>query len=166
MFGLVWDYLSENLFRQEEAFTLTFLSLFFVFLYQYATFVEGSVYDDQNWVSQDTLKMFVYMSGLLAIVAHLMPKKKSGETKEGVVRNFNRLNDYLRESLNTAIKIDEQKRLDYIKRKPTIQGGSRSSTFAAKKTLIGERERPEVMTAKEWNPIMKKETLNTPIFKR
>ena len=62
------------------------------------------------------------MSGILAVISHLMPKmaSKKDERQAAVTRNFSMLNEKLRDSLMTAIKIDEQKRLDYIRHKPTL----------------------------------------------
>lgn len=77
---------------------------------------------DDDWINKDALKFFTLVSAILSVVAFLIPKnnKDEGRTDGNGQRNLNRLNDNLKDILSTALKIDEQKRLEYIKRKPTL----------------------------------------------
>jgi hypothetical protein len=69
--------------------------------------------------------------------------KGASAGEAGTVRDFGKMNEKLRYSLLTAIKIDEQKRLEYIKRKPTIE-------TKRQQTLIGGEE-----AKKPWQPIVR-----------
>lgn len=74
------------------------------------------------------------------MVSFLIPKEKAEETKAvSVLSTFNRHNDNIRDCLITAMRIDEQKRLEYLKNKPTLTVGKRMETTS------------------EWNPIIKRD---------
>jgi len=77
------------------------------------------------------------------MVSFLIPKEKAEETKAvSVLSTFNRHNDNIRDCLITAMRIDEQKRLEYLKNKPTL--------------TVGGAKRMET-TGGEWNPIIKRD---------
>ena len=74
----IQDYLFNHLFKLEESFTLLFLGMFFSFLYLYGTTSSGEDPNDNSSVSvlsRDSIKIAMWISALLAVVAHLTPKK-------------------------------------------------------------------------------------------
>lgn len=96
----------------------------------------------------------VYFCGILSIVSFLIPKQKEEEKRSvSLITNYNRLNDNLRECLQTAMRIDEQKRLDYIKSKPTLQSGG---TLGIKRMETGGSG-----SSDQWNPLLKREATTT-----
>ena len=158
VFGVIkntWSYFASNVLKAEEIFTLIFLTMFVCFLYLYGNKVypsDNQRYSDESGLSKETLKLLMWMSAFMAAISHLMPKKEAskGKTDSVPIRNFGKINEKLRESLMTAIKIDEQKRLEYIKQKPPLLGRSQSSN-----QMIGKQ------TSKfneKWQPILKRES--------
>ncbi len=89
-------------FKQEDLFTWTFLFLFLGFFYFYCT-------DSSTIFGPDSMKLFMWMCGILAAISHFMPKKKAEESlkDEKDPKNLYLINNRLRESLMTAIKLDE-----------------------------------------------------------
>lgn len=53
----------------------------------------------------------------------------------------------------TAINIDQQKRLDYVKRKPTLQPRGTQQGMVRKPTMLGGEE----ITKGNWQPIVQRE---------
>jgi hypothetical protein len=103
------------------------------------------------------MKFFVCFCGVLSMVSFLIPKEKGEEKKAvSVLSTFNRHNDNIRECLVTAMRIDEQKRLDYLKNKPTL--------------TVGTAKRMETTNggsgSGEWNPILKRDNSNKVSDKR
>lgn len=114
--------------------------MFVCFLYFYLAPNDGD-----QWVSREVTKMFMWASALLAVIAHLTPKKDAPKDEDvGAAKNFSHLNEKLKESLMVALKIDEQKRLDYIKQKPPLQGRAQMA-----------KKREETAA---WQPIIKQDT--------
>ena len=107
-----WSYFVTNVLKAEEIFTLIFLAMFVCFLYLYGNKVypsDSQRYSDESGLSKETLKLLMWMSAFMAAISHLMPKKEAskGKADSGPIRNFGKINEKLRESLMTAIKIDE-----------------------------------------------------------
>lgn len=85
-----------------------------------------------------------------------MPKSgRGGADRAGsrgdAVRDFGKMNERLRDSLMTALKIEEQKRLEYVKRKPTLQPRELGTVGG----LQGE-----------WKPLIRRETPATALERR
>lgn len=149
--GIVWDYLCKHIFRKEEVFTLTFLTLFFLFLYQYATTDYTGALATDWLIGKETMKLSVCFCGILSIVSFLIPKEKEEEKKAvSVFTNYNRLNDNIRDCLVTAMKIDVNKRLEYIKSKPTLRSTPVTLGFNRVETGGSGND--------EWNPLLKRDT--------
>lgn len=65
----------------------------------------------------DSMKVIMWLSLLMAVIAHLVPKKgkkdeKKDQTPEQKQKNLYRINERLKESFMTAITLEEQKRLE------------------------------------------------------
>jgi hypothetical protein len=89
--------------------------------------------------------------GILSIVSFLLPKEKEEEKKAAsIFTSYNRLNDNIKECLVTAMRIDEQKRLDYLKNKPTLQ--SAGGSLGLKRVETGGSG-----GSNEWNPLLKRD---------
>lgn len=122
----MWTYLTTHLFKLEESFTLLFLGLFLCFLYLYGT---GSSDDVDVVFSQESIKVAMWVSAFLAIVSHLTPKgpKKEEEVAATRSKEYYKVNDQVKRSIMNAIRIDEQKRLENLKKQPSIQSRGLSS---------------------------------------
>ena len=122
----MWTYLTTHLFKLEESFTLLFLGLFLCFLYLYGT---GSSDDVDVVFSQESIKVAMWVSAFLAIVSHLTPKgaKKEEEVTATRSKEYYKVNDQVKRSIMNAIRIDEQKRLENLKKQPSIQSRGLSS---------------------------------------
>ena len=112
-------YLTTHLFKLEESFTLLFLGLFLCFLYLYGTTAgdEGAS-DDEVVFSPESIKVAMWVSAFLAIVSHLTPKgpKKEEEVAANRATEYYKVHDQVKRSIMNAIRIDEQKRLETLKR--------------------------------------------------
>jgi hypothetical protein len=122
----LWTYLTTHLFKLEESFTLLFLGLFLCFLYLYVT---GSSDDIDVVFSPESIKVAMWVSAFLAIVSHLTPKgpKKEEEVAATRSKEYYKVNDQVKRSIMNAIRIDEQKRLENLKKQPSIQSRGLSS---------------------------------------
>lgn len=65
----------------------------------------------------DSMKVIMWLSLLMAVVAHMVPKKgkkdeKKDQTPEQKQKNLYRINERVKESFMTAITLEEQKRLE------------------------------------------------------
>ena len=65
----------------------------------------------------DLMKVAMWLSLLMAVIAHMAPKKgkkddKKDQTPEQKQKNLYRINERLKESFMTAITLEEQKRLE------------------------------------------------------
>ena len=112
-------YLTTHLFKLEESFTLLFLGLFLCFLYLYGTTASDvGASDDEVVFSPESIKVAMWVSAFLAIVSHLTPKgpKKEEEVAASRAKEYYKVNDQVKRSIMNAIRIDEQKRLETLKR--------------------------------------------------
>ncbi len=85
-------------------------------------YVNNSESDDSEKPSSlfeldDSMKVIMWLSLLMAVVAHMVPKKgkkdeKKDQTPEQKQKNLYRINERLKESFMTAITLEEQKRLE------------------------------------------------------
>ena len=118
--------MTTHLFKLEESFTLLFLGLFLCFLYLYGT---GSSDDVDEVFSPESIKVAMWVSAFLAIVSHLTPKgpKKEEEVAATRSKEYYKVNDQVKRSIMNAIRIDEQKRLENLKKQPSIQSRGLSS---------------------------------------
>jgi len=109
--GLLLDYLMKNIFKVEEVYTLIFIGIFLCFFYSWISYPRDELLADQSLLSAVTLKICMWISALLSIVSHLMPKDKSSKSSKGQtggpIRNYYELNEKLRSSLMTAINLDQ-----------------------------------------------------------
>ena len=98
------------------------------FLYLYGT-GDPSASDDDVVFSPESIKVAMWVSAFLAIVSHLTPKgpKKEEEVAATRSKEYYKVNDQVKRSIMNAIRIDEQKRLETLKRQPTIQSRGLSS---------------------------------------
>ena len=109
--SLVLDYVMKNVFRVEEVYTLMFLFIFVCFFYSWITYPIEELMIASSLLSAESLKICMWVSALLAIVSHLMPKDSTSKSNKGAtggpIRSYYELNDKLRQSLMTAINLDQ-----------------------------------------------------------
>ena len=115
--------MTTHLFKLEESFTLLFLGLFLCFLYLYGTTAggasdDGAPVDEAVVFSPESIKVAMWVSAFMAIVSHLTPKgpKKEEEVAATRTKEYYKVNDQVKRSIMNAIRIDEQKRLETLKR--------------------------------------------------
>ncbi len=143
LFEKALDYLIKKVFIAEEIFTILFMACFIGFFYFYGQSLDD---DQKSYFSSNTLKLGMWLSGILALVSHLQPKTSSKSKQDSLQdekqKNLYLINNRLRESLMTAIKLDEQKRLEYIRNKPHV---------------ISQKQ--EDKRTQEWQPIQRRNTI-------
>ena len=120
VFDIVINYANKNLFKSEEFFTLMFIGMFFSFFYIYAT----SNDDDLNGgLSRNSFRILMWLSALMAIVSHLTPKKgnkdKQKDSTESKQQNLYKINERVQQSIFNAVRLDEKKRLENLRNRPT-----------------------------------------------
>jgi hypothetical protein len=80
----------------------------------------------------------MWVSAFLAIVSHLTPKgpKKEEEVASTRSKEYYKVNDQVKRNIMNAIRIDEQKRLETLKRQSTIQSRGLSTLQHDRKVTI------------------------------
>lgn len=138
------EFVLKDVLKIEKVYTAIFIGMFVTFLYQWITYPTNEYAVSQCLLSLETIKVCMWVSALMAIVSHLMPNGglKKQPSRGDNLRNFYELNKKLHGSLLTAINIDQQKRLDQVKRKPTFQ------PRAVPRSQISEKEKEPL----RWQP--------------
>ncbi len=119
----LYDYIVAEIFIKEELYTQLFSILFIILLYVNSN-ADDSVGHPPSSLFEldDSMKVVMWLSLLMAVIAHLVPKKgkkneKKEQTPEQKQKNLFRINERLKESLMTAITLEEQRRLEQVRGK-------------------------------------------------